>query len=462
MSVSVVIRTTKTLTPHEVFDHLMKRGEQIVITSDEFPSAKLGTHLKALRGIEINEDPEGYEVRVCSYASVADLQLFAVTIEALVDLSGGRAYLEDDDDGEISNVGEAFDEAWIENQREFSCNVVRALIKHSGNPIVMYGMFFKFCIGAEMYRIFDMPLNGSYSKKQMDKLQDYLCSIQWDFAEKEDTSTQLVIASQSSDKEGQTISGILIQDGEVKPFDYISAADFLAIMDLDDETCPPVLIPFEHAWKILPQDLFRPIDEWQYERIGDLSVEEVHHMMDQARHLQPHDLHYCPTYPGEGWDEEQNTVILTWDPDNSDVSIMEHNAQIPEMLTNYFCWDVHEYKRAKWGDRFYLVKRGAGETGVVMSGVFTSQPYALEYEPGCVRYYMDMRPNLMVNPLAAPILTIESLSGAIPSFDWSSSLSGCILSSEDAKKMEDLWEDYLDDIRGHIDGEVINAIDVNC
>ena len=149
------------------------------------------------------------------------------------DSSGGRAYLEDDDDGEISNVGEAFDEAWIENQREFSCNVVRALIKHSGSPIVMYGIFFQFCIGAEMYRIFDMPLNGAYSKKQMDKLQDYLCSIQWYFAEKEDTSTQLVIASQSSDKEGQTISGILIQDGEVKPFDYISAADFLAIMDLE-------------------------------------------------------------------------------------------------------------------------------------------------------------------------------------------------------------------------------------
>lgn len=461
MSVSVVIRTTKTLTPQAVFDHLMTRGEQIVITSDEFPSVKFGTHLKALRGIEINEGPEGYEVRVCSYASVADLQLFVVTIEALVDLTEGRAYLEDDDDSEISNIGEDFDEAWIEGQREFSCNVVRALIKHSGSPIVMYGMFFKFCIGAEMYRIFDMPLNGAYSKKQMDKLQNYLCSIQWYFAEKEDTSTQLVIASHSSDEEKLTISGILIQDGAVKPFDYISEASLLAIMDLDDETRPPVVIPFEHAWKILPRDLFRPIDEWQYERIGDLSVEKVHQMMDQARHLQPHDLHYCPTYPGEDWDEEQNTIILTWDPDNSDISIMEYNAQIPEMLTNFFYWDVHEHERAKWGDRFYLVKRGAGETGVVMSGVFTSQPYALEDEQGCVRYYMDMSPNLMVNPLAAPILTIESLSGAIPSFDWSGSLSGCILSSEDAKKMEDLWEDYLDDIRGHIDGEVINAIEVN-
>ena len=73
-----------------------------------------------------------------------------------------------------------------------------------------------------------------------------------------------------------------------------------------------------------------------------------------------------------------------------------------------------------------------------------------------------MNPNLMVNPLAAPILTIESLSVAIPSFDWSGSLSGCILSFEDAKKMEDLWADYIDGMRGHIDGKVVNAIEVNC
>lgn len=60
----------------------MKRGEQIVITSDEFPSIKFGSHLKAIRGVEINQEQQGYKVRVCTHASVADLQLFVVTIEA--------------------------------------------------------------------------------------------------------------------------------------------------------------------------------------------------------------------------------------------------------------------------------------------------------------------------------------------------------------------------------------------
>lgn len=230
---------------------------------------------------------------------------------------------------------------------------------------------------------------------------------------------------------------------------------------MDDQSYSPVLIPFKEAWKILPRNLFRPIDEWQYERIGDLNVEIVHQMMSRARHLQPKDLHYRPTYPGKGWDEEQNTIILTWNPDCSGLSITEHNQKDSDMLTDFFYWNVHEYKKAKWGDRFYLVKIGTGETGIIMSGVFTSQPYELEDGEGILRYYMDMHPNFILNPLAAPMLTTESLSEAIPSFDWSGSLSGCILSSADAQKMENLWRNYLDEVREHIDGKIINAIEVN-
>lgn len=461
MSVCVVVRTERTLNPDDVFDHLMKQGEQIVITSDEFPSVKFGSHLKAIRGIEINQEQQGYEVRVCAHASVADLQLFAVTIEALIDLTEGRAYLENDDDCEIIDVRKSFDEVWIEKERESSLCVTRALTKHSGHPIVMYGMFSKFCVGAEMYRRFEIPLTGDYSRAQMDKLQDYLCSVQWYFANKKDTSTQLVVAPQSSDEGGLTISAILIKDGAVESFDYISEAQLLGIIDMDDQAYSSVLIPFKEAWKILPRNLFRPIDEWQYERIGDLSVEMVHQMMLRAHHLQPEDLHYRPTYPGGGWDEEQNTIILTWDPDRSGFSITEHNEKISDMLTDFFYWNVHEYEKAKWGDRFYLIKIGEGETGVVMSGVFTSRPYEFEDGEGQLRHYMDMHPNFILNPLKAPMLTTESLFEAIPSFDWSGSLSGCILSPMDAQKMETLWRNYLDEVREHIDGKIINAIDVN-
>ena len=117
MSVCVTIRTKKELVPDDIFNCLVERGEMIVITSDKFPCANFGTYLKAIRGIEVNKESNGYEVRVCAHSSVADYELFAVTTQVIMDLTGGKAYYEDDDESEITNVAETLDDKWIEEQR---------------------------------------------------------------------------------------------------------------------------------------------------------------------------------------------------------------------------------------------------------------------------------------------------------------------------------------------------------
>ena len=61
MSVCVTIRTKKELEPKQIFDALVKRGEAIMVTSDSFPCLKLGRMQQALRGIEINQEDNGYE-----------------------------------------------------------------------------------------------------------------------------------------------------------------------------------------------------------------------------------------------------------------------------------------------------------------------------------------------------------------------------------------------------------------
>ena len=53
MSVCVTIRTEKKLRPNVYLKHLAENGEHIVVTSDEYPSVKFGTHQKAIRGIEV-------------------------------------------------------------------------------------------------------------------------------------------------------------------------------------------------------------------------------------------------------------------------------------------------------------------------------------------------------------------------------------------------------------------------
>ena len=460
MSVCVTIRTKKKLQPDVYLKCLADKGEQIVVTSNEYPSVKFGNHKKAIRGIEVNKEDNGLEVRVCSFSSTADYQLFAKTVHVLMEITGDKAYLEDDEEEEITAPFESFNEEWIELQHKSSLNVTRALINRSGQHIVMYGMFCPFCLGPNLYSGFSIPLAGDYEKENADRLLEHLCDMQWLCANLEDTHTRMIIPSPTGDVEdGLSISMICVKNGEVSKFDYISEASLLGIIDMDDEEAAPAFIPFREIWKILPNGVFAPLDELQYLRKEEVTVDMVHEMMERARHLQPDDLHYKPTYPGAGFDEVQHTFILMWNPDISSVSLEDHIGSIQNMYTEYFNWSVWEHEKAKCGDRFYLVRVGNGNTGIVMSGVFDSHPYEAEDWSGKGRRvsYMDMLPNVILDPDHAPMITTEELQKAIPSFDWTGGHSGRLLSQEDAQKLEIIWAGFLKKNEDRIDSETFNV-----
>ena len=460
MSVCVTVRTKHLPKPDDFLKHLANKGEQIVVTSNEYPSVKFGTHLKALRGIEVNQEENGLEVRVCSFASTADYQLFAKTIAALMEMTKGEAFEDDNDECKVDNPLDVFGDKWIQLQHESSLSVTKALVKHEGCPVVFYGLFCHFCVGPKLLEGFGIDLSAKYNKKKMEKIIDYLCSVQWHFANLEDTSTRMVIPSPDDDSHPLTISAIMIKNGEVAPFDYISEASLFSIFDLDNEKTPPVLIPFKELWKILPEGVFRPIDDWQYERTGELTIEMVREMMNTATRFQPEDIHYRPTYPGNGFDDRQNTFVLMWNPAISNVKMKNHVSQIPYLLTEAFSWSVYEYEKAKMGDRFIMVRCGEGKTGIVMSGVFSSNPYQARDWSGKGRkvFYMDMCPNFIADPENLKnLITTEDLQNAIPSFDWTGGHSGRILTVEQAKKIEEILSGYLVQFCNNVDGEVVNG-----
>ena len=151
-------------------------------------------------------------------------------------------------------------------------------------------------------------------------------------------------------------------------------------------------------------------------------------------------------YPGNGYNEEQQTFILMWNPAFSN-SMENHIESIGHIDDYSFNWSVYEWEKAKMGDRFYMLRVGEGNTGVVMSGIFTSQPYASQdWNPNRNSrkiYYMDMKPNFIVNPETQAIITTEQLQDAIPDFEWRKGHSGQLLSAEQAKKLEKLFADYI-------------------
>lgn len=462
MSVSVSIRTASIPEPNTIMRKLAERGEGIVVVSDEYPVVAFGNHLEAIRGVEISREDHGVDIHVGPWASVADYRLFAKTIQVALELTGGKAFLEDNDDFPITRAPEAFTDKWIDEQRERDFNDAVTFLATHGGAFIMVGLCCRFCIGPRLLEGFDISLDEDYDKDKMDKLQKYLCQMQWFMAEQKDTDSSLVIPPPpGGEREALSVSLVTIVNGQVEPFNCISVADVFGIMDLDDEErFPPVFIPFEQVRKILPEEFFYPVDEMQFMLEGELTVEQAHQMMERARLYQPADLYHTPLDPGEGFDEEQNTFILKWNPAISNVTLEDHMAGINGMLTADFNWSVWEHEKAKCGDRFFLVRVGEGNTGIVMSGTFTSNPYQDDDWNGKGRptYYMDMKPNVALNSDEAPYISTERLQEEIPSFEWMKGHSGMMIPKEEARKLEKLWEDFMAEHADEVDEVTMNAI----
>ena len=140
-----------------------------------------------------------------------------------------------------------------------------------------------------------------------------------------------------------------------------------------------------------------------------------------------------------------NTVILFWNPAISSYTLERFKNDLTN-LDDTYDWSVWEHDKAKYGDRFFLVRCGEGNTGICMSGRFSSHPFIGEDWSGRGRevYYMKMLPDYIIDSEVNPILTTKELQKAIPDFNWTGGHSGRILPSEQAVILEKLWSQYLD------------------
>lgn len=457
MSVCVRIRTNDRPSPDAIFDALVKKGEAIIITSPNYPCLKFGNCGTSLRGIEINEEDNGLEARICIFASIDDYKLFAKTIKALMELSGGRAFYEDDDNDEVLSPLERFDDNWISSELESTMGLITVMSLQHGKSLILDGMFLPICLGPHLFKSFNIVLDSNNLLGDSKKLQDYLINVQWTLENK--TGTQISFIGQSED-EAKSVSIVVAEDGLINDFDYITYANILGFLRMEGGR--PILVPFEKIRRILPEDGFRIIDEYQFERTKEIKTRKLWNICKRAALFEPDDIFHDYLHPGEGYDEVQNTLIMMWNPEESGLGIESFVASIPNMNTTYFSWRICEYEKAKCGDRFFLIKCGEGKTGIVMSGICDTRPFADKdwNGLGTPRYSMEMAPNVMLDPEYAPMISTKELKKKIPSFDWESLESGRILPPKDAIQLEHLWHSFLEKNRKYIDGNTFNAADV--
>ena len=67
------------------------------------------------------------------------------------------------------------------------------------------------------------------------------------------------------------------------------------------------------------------------------------------------------------------TIILFWNPDKSKYTKYDFARDCISMKEIYN-WSVEQHEAATCGDRFFLVRCSEGNSGICMSGVFTSEP----------------------------------------------------------------------------------------
>ena len=140
-----------------------------------------------------------------------------------------------------------------------------------------------------------------------------------------------------------------------------------------------------------------------------------------------------------------NTFIMMWNPEISDWKMDGFESSLCHFDDAEVSWAIYDYKKAKIGDRFFMVRCGEGNTGIVMSGTISSKPYKGEDWSGKGRkvYYVKMQLGTMIHPDREEILTTEKLEEAIPGFDWRDGHSGRLLDKISAGKLELLWKAYI-------------------
>ena len=137
--------------------------------------------------------------------------------------------------------------------------------------------------------------------------------------------------------------------------------------------------------------------------------------------------------------------VLEWRPAISSHKMEDFEAELAHFNETWFNWSVWDWKGVETGDEFYLIKCGEAPTGIVMHGVFSSEPYKGEDWSGQGRevYYADLEPDTMIHPERCRLLDTASLEAAMPGFQWNGGQSGRLLPEEYAVRLSQMWEEYL-------------------
>jgi hypothetical protein len=144
--------------------------------------------------------------------------------------------------------------------------------------------------------------------------------------------------------------------------------------------------------------------------------------------------------------QDPKTYLMRWNPATSSFTEKDFEECMENRVHGLFRmdWSIYEWQEARRAHFFYMMRTGDDKAGIVFRGQFLSDPYPDDDWAGSTkrRMYVDMI-CYDAESDSAPLISLEKLQAAIPSFDWSKGHSGELLSEEITAQMDELWGEEL-------------------
>ncbi len=131
---------------------------------------------------------------------------------------------------------------------------------------------------------------------------------------------------------------------------------------------------------------------------------------------------------------EPRHYLMRWNPSISSFTEKDYEKCVANMEHGMFRlnWSIYDWEEARRGDMFYMMRVGDDKAGIVFTGQFLTDPYPADDWGGSTkrRMYVDMVCMNAAEPEAAPLIPLEELQKAIPSFEWSRGHSGVLMANK--------------------------------
>ena len=204
--------------------------------------------------------------------------------------------------------------------------------------------------------------------------------------------------------------------------------------------CEKVILYKDKETKIVPvDDFFEATKDNKYVKRLDYAQFVIDEMPDDEW------VRFYDSFDAEPI-RHAKTYLLRWNPGISSFKLETYRQATTECPDGFgFDWSVYEWEDAHKGDRYFMLRTGDENAGIVFRGIFTSDPYEDKdwAGQGKQRHYMKMDCFDCVSADQKPPIDIELLEKEIPEIDWSKGHSGELLSEETAEKLNELWDNIM-------------------